>query len=66
MCLDDKDALTYFPWSSDFALYLDTQYIFILQIMNEYVQIFDANIIGHCDLISWFSDFVLFLCTQLV
>ena len=35
--------------------------------MSEYDQAFDPNIlIGHCDLISWFSDFVLYLDTQLV
>ena len=35
--------------------------------MSEYEQTFDHNIlIGHCDLISWFSDFALYLCTQLV
>ena len=35
--------------------------------MSEYDQTFDPNIlIGHCDLISWFSDFALYLHTQLV
>ena len=35
--------------------------------MSEYVQAFDPNIlIGHCDLISRFSDFALYLDTQLV
>ena len=35
--------------------------------MSEYDQIFDPNIlIGHCDLISWFSDFALYLSTQVV
>ena len=35
--------------------------------MNEYDQTSDPNIlIGHCDLISWFSDFALYLDTQLV
>ena len=35
--------------------------------MIEYDQAFDPNIlIGHCDLISWFSDFALYLDTQLV
>ena len=35
--------------------------------MSEYEQTFDHNIlIGHCDLISWFSDFASYLCTQLV
>ena len=35
--------------------------------MSEYDQTFDPNIlIGHCDLISWFSDFALYLDTQLV
>ena len=35
--------------------------------MGEYDQIFDPNIfIGHCDLISWFSDFALYLSTQVV
>ena len=54
---------------SDFALYPDTQYIFILffQIMSEYDQTFDPIIlIGHCDLISWFSGFSLYLGTQLI
>ena len=33
--------------------------------MSEYEQTFDHNIfIGHCDLISWFSDFSLYLCTH--
>ena len=41
--------------------------IFILfQIMSEYDQTFDPNIlIGHCDLISRFSDFALYLDTQM-
>ena len=59
MCFDGKDRLTYFPWFSDFALYLDTKLIFFyfFQIMSKYDQIFDPNIlIGHCDLISRFSD----------
>ena len=35
--------------------------------MSEYDQTFDPNIlIGHCDLISWFSDFALYLCIQVV
>ena len=35
--------------------------------MSEYDQTFDPNIlIGHCDLISRFSDFALYLCTQMV
>ena len=56
---------------SDFALYLDTQlvYIFILffQIMSKYDQTFDPIIlIGHCDLISRFSYFDLYLGTQMV
>ena len=35
--------------------------------MSEFDQAFDPNIlIGHCDLISRFSDFVLYLNTQLV
>ena len=35
--------------------------------MSEYDQTFDPNIfIGHCDLISRFSDFALYLDTQLV
>ena len=35
--------------------------------MSEYDQAFDSNIlIGHCDLISRFSDFALYLDTQLV
>ena len=35
--------------------------------MSKYDQTFDPNIlIGHCDLISWFSDFALYLGTQVV
>ena len=35
--------------------------------MSEYDQAFDPNIlIGHFDLIIWFSDFALYLDTQLV
>ena len=35
--------------------------------MSKYDQAFDPNIlIGHCDLISRFSDFALYLDTQLV
>ena len=35
--------------------------------MSEYDQTFDPNIlIGHCDLISWFSDFALDLGSQMV
>ena len=35
--------------------------------MSEYDQTFDPNIlIGHCDLISWFSDFALYLGIQVV
>ena len=42
-------------------------YIFLVQIMSEYDQTFDPNIlIGHCDLISRFSDFALYLGTQVV
>ena len=64
MCHDGKDGLTYFPWFSDFALYLDTQYVFFFQIMNEYDQAFAPNIlIGHCDLISRFSDFLPYILT---
>ena len=71
MCHDGKGRLTYFPWFSDFALYLDTQFnsifSYFFQIMSEYGQAFDPNIlIGHCDLISRFSDFALYLETQLV
>ena len=33
--------------------------------MSEYDQAFDPNIlIGHCDLISWFSGFAVYLDTQ--
>ena len=36
-------------------------------IMNEYDQTFNPNIlIGHYDLISWFSDFALYLNTEWV
>ena len=35
--------------------------------MSEYDQTFDPNIlIGHCDLISRFSDFALYLGTQMI
>ena len=35
--------------------------------MSEYEQTFDPNIlIGHCDLISLFSDFALYLSTQMI
>ena len=35
--------------------------------MSEYDQTFDPNILtGHCDLISRFSDFALYLGTQMV
>ena len=35
--------------------------------MSKYDQAFDPNLlIGHCDLISGFSDFALYLDTQLV
>ena len=35
--------------------------------MYEYDKTFDRKVfLGHCDLISWFSDFALFLDTQLV
>ena len=62
MCFDGKDRLTYFPWFSDFALYLDTLFSYFFQIMSKYDQIFGPNIlIGHCDLISRFSDFALYL-----
>ena len=68
---DSKDGLTYFPWSSDFALYLDTQLVYFRSsfrlFMSEYDQTVDPNIlIGHYDLISRFSDFALYLSTQLV
>ena len=40
---------------------------YFFQIMSEYDQTFDPNIlIGHCDLISRFSDFALYLGTQMV
>ena len=39
----------------------------LVQVMSVYDQTFDANIlIGHCDLISRFSDFALYLDTQSV
>ena len=54
-------------WFIDFALYLDTQYIFILLSDYDYDQTFDLKVlIGHCDLISELSDFVLYLGTQYV
>ena len=40
---------------------------YFFQIMSEYDQTFDPNILtGHCDLISRFSDFALYLGTQMV
>ena len=68
MCHECKGPLTYFPWFSDFALYLETQLIYFLLLSDyEYDQAFDPNIlIGHCDLISWFSDLAFYLDTQLV
>ena len=40
---------------------------FNIMVMNEYDQTFNPNIlIGHYDLISWFSDFTLYLNTQWV
>ena len=40
---------------------------YFFQIMNEYDQTLNPNIlIGHYDLISWFSDFALYLSTQVV
>ena len=56
-------------WFSDFALYLDSQLVFLyfFLIMNEYDKTFNPNIlISHYDLISQFSDFALCLGTQLV
>ena len=57
-------------WFSDFALYLDTQLVFLSYFfltMNEYDHTFNPNIlIGHYDLISWFSDFALYLNTEWV
>ena len=39
----------------------------MLLIDSEYDQIFDLKVvIGHCDLISWSSDFVIYLDTLLV
>ena len=35
--------------------------------MSEYDQIFDLKVVlGHCDLNAWFSDFALYLDTQLI
>ena len=35
--------------------------------MYEYDKTFDRKVfLGHCDLISWFSDFALYLDAQLV
>ena len=43
------------------------KHAFLVQIMSEYDQTFDPNIlIGHCDQISRFSDFALYLGTQMV
>ena len=54
-------------WFSDFALYLNTQWVYdhIFHIMSKYT--FDPVVlIGQCDLISQFSDFALYFGTQLV
>ena len=51
------------PYISTLSWYVS----YFFQIMNEYDQVFITNIlIGHYDLISWFSDFAIFLDTQLV
>ena len=56
MCHDGKGRLTYFPWFSDF-----------FQSMFAYDKTFDPEVVlGHCDLISWLSDFALYLDTRLV
>ena len=68
MCHDGKGRLTYFH-GSVILPYILTLNIFsyFFQIMSEYNQAFDPNIlIGHCDLISRFSDFALYLGTHLV
>ena len=52
---------------SDFALYLDTRYIFIRLYYYECDKTFDPKVlIGQCELISRLSDFALYLGTQLV
>ena len=67
MCHDGKGGLTNFPWSSDFALYLDSKFSYFFHIVSEYDQTFDPKIfIDQCDLISRFSDFALYLVIQLV
>ena len=45
----------------------DGIFSYFFLIMNEYDQTFNPNIlIGHYDLISWFSDFALYLNTEWV
>ena len=36
------------------------------KLLSKYVCVDPEVVLGHCDLISWFSDFALYLDTQLV
>ena len=54
-------------YRSSLALCLTKVRAVDIQIMSEYDQTFGPKLlIGHCDLFSWFSDFALYLGTQLV
>ena len=54
-------------YRSSLALCLTKVRAINIQIMSEYDQTFGPKLlIGHCDLISRFSDFALYLGTQLV
>ena len=48
--------MTFIPWSSDFALYLEDYLMYVhhtLGCMNQYGPTFDQRInVGHCDLYS--------------
>ena len=49
------------------TLSCDSSYSYFFLIMNEYDHTFNPNIlIGHYDLISWSSDFALYLNTEWV
>ena len=59
--LDHYDLIS---WFSDFALYLDTQLVYVHTVFTVclHIKTFDPEVfLGHCDLISWFSDFALYL-----
>ena len=57
-------TVTQYHGSLTFSWYFFSNFFLI---MNEYDQTFNPNILkGHYDLISWFSDFALYLNTQWV